>query len=81
MILSALYVVWAVLSVAVLVELLRRRRARQRWYSDPVARFRIGPLWCWCEAERTFTPHLADAGSRRCLSCKTPSTNKETPHE
>ncbi|WP_284576648.1 hypothetical protein [Streptomyces sp. 2P-4] len=35
------------------------------------AGFRVGPLWAWCPAERALMPHRVDAGSRRCISCKT----------
>ncbi|KPI33373.1 hypothetical protein OV450_1461 [Actinobacteria bacterium OV450] len=47
----------------------------------PQAGFRVGPLWTWCPAEERQTPHLVDAGGRRCLSCKTStSTTEETTH-
>lgn len=46
----------------------------------PVAGFRTGPLWAWCPAERQLTPHKADVGGRRCLSCKTTTRTEEDPY-
>jgi hypothetical protein len=38
-------------------------------------------LWTWCPDEESWTPHLADADGRRCLSCKfTHPTTEEVAH-
>ncbi|MFZ4266519.1 hypothetical protein [Streptomyces arboris] len=47
------------------------RRLTGRDVGRTAAGFRTGPLVSWCPAERTWMPHRIDAGSRRCISCKT----------
>lgn len=74
-------VVMAVLACAALL-LTARPRPRGPEQGGSQASFRVGPLWTWCPAEEALTPHLADWGTRRCLSCKTTTvpTSEEDRH-
>ncbi|WP_381792839.1 hypothetical protein [Streptomyces niveus] len=75
---TTVYVVAAVMGITSLVTILGALLRRSR--PGPTATFRAGALWTWCPAEKEWTPHLVDAGARRCLSCKTPTPTTEETH-
>lgn len=67
----------ALLGVArVLLTAARAIPRRRRRFVRPDAAW-FGPAWAWCPAEGCETPHGFDVGARRCLVCKTTTTQAE----